>query len=55
MSEEIQRVIGELVARVQSLEQRIEENEGWIKRAILTLLGGGAGVCYAYLKSMGFF
>jgi len=55
MSEEIQRVIGELGARVHALERRIAENEGWIKRGILALLGGGAGVCYAYLKSMGFF
>lgn len=55
MSDEIQRIIGDLLARVNALEKAVEENRGWIKRAIMALLGAGGGIAYAYARSLGLF
>lgn len=53
MSEEIQRILGDLMARVSALEKGQERNWAWITKGILGVIGVLSGIVYAYLSSLG--
>lgn len=53
MSEEIQRILGDLIARVSALEKGQDRNWSWITKGILAVIGALSGLVYAYLRSLG--
>lgn len=53
MSEDLQRIIGDVLARLADLERRNSKNESMIQRGVFGLIGLLGAVAYAHFKSKG--
>ena len=53
MSDDVKAAIAAMNERLHDLERRVGIAEGWINKAIMTLIGGGGAVLVAYLKAKG--